>query len=143
MGLVFLLLLVVFSAVLADEVKMPLCCGNVSYIGKSHLPKRMKGYAKRILSADAFVGVNIGTELSDMPNPTQVVALLKAQQLHHVRLFDADEAMLVALANTKISVIISVPNDQLLGVGQSNETAANQANVMPAHVPVTKQGNSL
>ncbi|GAA0183725.1 glucosidase [Lithospermum erythrorhizon] len=87
---------------------------------------------------DAFVGVNIGTELSDMPNPTQVVALLKAQQIRHVRLFDADQAMLVALANTKISVIISVPNDQLLAIGQSNATAANwvKRNVL-SHVPAT------
>ncbi|CAA3026928.1 glucan endo-1,3-beta-glucosidase 3 [Olea europaea subsp. europaea] len=87
---------------------------------------------------DAFIGVNIGTALSDMPNPTQVVALLKAQQIHHVRLFDADQAMLLALANTGIRVTISVPNDQLLGIGQSNATAVNwvSRNVL-AHVPAT------
>ncbi|CAA2981814.1 glucan endo-1,3-beta-glucosidase 3-like [Olea europaea subsp. europaea] len=87
---------------------------------------------------DAFVGVNIGTELSDMPSPTQVVALLKAQQIHHVRLFDTDREMLLALANTGIRVIVSVPNDQLLGIGQSNATAANWVshNIL-AHVPAT------
>ncbi|KAK4798793.1 hypothetical protein SAY86_031119 [Trapa natans] len=35
---------------------------------------------------DAFVGVNIGTDLSDLPHPTQVVALLKAQNIRHIRL---------------------------------------------------------
>ncbi|CAI9096744.1 OLC1v1032954C2 [Oldenlandia corymbosa var. corymbosa] len=87
---------------------------------------------------DAFIGVNIGTELSDMPNPTQVVALLKAQQIRHVRLFDADRAMLLALANTGIRVTVSVPNDQLLGIGQSNASAANwvSRNII-AHVPAT------
>uniref|UniRef100_A0A6N2NE33 Uncharacterized protein n=1 Tax=Salix viminalis TaxID=40686 RepID=A0A6N2NE33_SALVM len=35
---------------------------------------------------EAFIGVNIGTDLSDMPHPTQAVALLKAQQIRHVRL---------------------------------------------------------
>ncbi|CAA3024904.1 glucan endo-1,3-beta-glucosidase 3-like [Olea europaea var. sylvestris] len=87
---------------------------------------------------DGFIGVNIGTALSDMPNPTQVVALLKAQQIHHVRLYDADRAMLLALANTGIRVTVSVPNDQLLGIGQSNATAANwvSRNVL-AHVPAT------
>ncbi|KAL2518778.1 Glucan endo-1 [Abeliophyllum distichum] len=87
---------------------------------------------------DAFIGVNIGTALSDMPNPTQVVALLKAQQIHHVRLYDADRAMLLALANTGIRVTVSVPNDQILGIGQSNATAANwvSRNVL-AHVPAT------
>ncbi|KAK6122407.1 hypothetical protein DH2020_043849 [Rehmannia glutinosa] len=91
-------------------------------------------------SADeaAFIGVNIGTSLSDMPDPTQVVALLKAQQIRHVRLYDTDRAMLLALANTGIHVIVTVPNDQLLAIGQSNATAANwvSRNILP-HVPAT------
>ncbi|KAK6931619.1 Glycoside hydrolase family 17 [Dillenia turbinata] len=87
---------------------------------------------------DAFIGVNIGTALSAMPHPTQVVALLKSQQIRHVRLYDADQTMLLALANTGIQVVVSVPNDQLLGIGQSNATAANWVarNVL-AHVPTT------
>ncbi|XP_047324582.1 glucan endo-1,3-beta-glucosidase 2-like [Impatiens glandulifera] len=87
---------------------------------------------------DPFIGVNIGTDLSDMPHPTQVVALLKAQQIRHVRLFDADRGMLLALAKTGIKVAISIPNQQLLGIGQSNSTAANwvSQNVI-AHYPDT------
>ncbi|KAK1577187.1 hypothetical protein Q3G72_019654 [Acer saccharum] len=87
---------------------------------------------------DAFIGVNIGTDLSDMPHPTQVVALLKAQNIRHVRLYDADRGMLVALANTGIQVVVSVPNDQILGIGQSNSTAANwvSRNIV-AHYPAT------
>ncbi|CAI9111363.1 OLC1v1011580C2 [Oldenlandia corymbosa var. corymbosa] len=91
-----------------------------------------------ICLADAFIGVNIGTDLSDMPHPTQVVALLKSQQIKHVRLYNADRGMLLALANTGIKVAISVPNEQLLGIGQSNATAANwvSQNVV-AHYPST------
>ncbi|KAM7484686.1 hypothetical protein LguiA_000695 [Lonicera macranthoides] len=91
------------------------------------------------VSADeAFVGVNIGTDISDMPNPTQVVALLKAQQIRNVRLYDTDQAMLLALANTGICVTVSVPNDQLLAIGQSNTTAANWvARNILTHVPAT------
>ncbi|XP_011097437.1 glucan endo-1,3-beta-glucosidase 2 isoform X1 [Sesamum indicum] len=87
---------------------------------------------------DAFIGVNIGTDLSDMPHPTQVVALLKTQQIRHIRLYNADRGMLLALANTGIRVTISVPNEQLLGIGQSNSTAANwvSQNVV-AHYPAT------
>nr|POE74995.1 glucan endo-1,3-beta-glucosidase 3 [Quercus suber] len=86
----------------------------------------------------AFIGVNLGTDVSNMPSPTQVVALLKAQNIRHVRLYDADRAMLLALANTGIQVTVAVPNDQLLGIGQSNATAANWVtrNVL-AHVPAT------
>lgn len=73
-----------------------------------------------------------------MPHPTQVVALLKAQQLRNVRLYDADRGMLLALANTGIKVAITVPNDQLLGIGQSNSTAANWvAQNVVAHYPAT------
>ncbi|XP_031399245.1 glucan endo-1,3-beta-glucosidase 2 isoform X2 [Punica granatum] len=87
---------------------------------------------------DAFIGVNIGTDLSDMPHPTQVVALLKAQNIRHIRLYDADRGMLVALANTGIQVIVSVPNEQLLGIGQSNSTAAKWvSNNVVAHYPAT------
>ncbi|KAL4586736.1 hypothetical protein LXL04_011380 [Taraxacum kok-saghyz] len=87
---------------------------------------------------DAFVGVNIGTALSDMPSPAQVVALLKAQQIRHVRLYDADQAMLLALSGTGIRVTVSVPNQQLLAIGQSNSTAANWvARNILTHVPAT------
>ncbi|KAL2904590.1 Glucan endo-1 3-beta-glucosidase 3 [Bienertia sinuspersici] len=77
-------------------------------------------------------------DLSDAPSPTQVVALLKSQNIRNVRLFDADRAMLRAFAHTGIQVIVSVPNEQLLGVGQSNTTAANWVtrNIV-AHVPAT------
>ncbi|KAE8690879.1 Glucan endo-1,3-beta-glucosidase 2 [Hibiscus syriacus] len=90
------------------------------------------------LFEEAFVGVNIGTDLSDVPSPTQVVALLKSQNVRHVRLYDADRAMLLALANTGIQVIVSVPNELLVGIGQSNATAANWvARNIIAHVPAT------
>ncbi|GAB4828737.1 hypothetical protein Ancab_018405 [Ancistrocladus abbreviatus] len=73
-----------------------------------------------------------------MPDPTQVVALLKTQNIGHVRLFGADQGMLLALANSGIQVMVSVPNDQLLGIGQSNATAANWvARNIVAHVPAT------
>ncbi|XP_022727982.1 glucan endo-1,3-beta-glucosidase 2-like [Durio zibethinus] len=94
--------------------------------------------AQAIADEDPYIGVNIGTDLSDMPHPTQVVALLKAQQIRHVRLYNADQGMLVALANSGIRVMVSIPNEQLLGIGQSNSTAANwvSRNIV-AHYPAT------
>ncbi|KAL4574360.1 hypothetical protein LXL04_021189 [Taraxacum kok-saghyz] len=87
---------------------------------------------------DAFVGVNIGTAVSDMPNPTQVAVLLKSQQLRHVRLYDADQGMLLALSGTGIQVTVTVPNQQLLAIAQSNTTASNwvSRNILP-HVGTT------
>ncbi|KAE8710297.1 Glucan endo-1,3-beta-glucosidase 3 [Hibiscus syriacus] len=86
-------------------------------------------------------------DLSDMPSPTQVVALLESQNVRHVRLYDADRwnkkndadrAVLLVLANTGIQVTVSVPNELLLGIGQSNATAANWvARNIISHIPAT------
>ncbi|KAA8515518.1 hypothetical protein F0562_018871 [Nyssa sinensis] len=72
----------------------------------------------------AYVGVDIGTDVSNFLSPADLVAFLQLQKITHVRLYDADADILKALAKTKIRVIISVPNNQLLGIGSSNATAA-------------------
>ncbi|KAK3147956.1 hypothetical protein QOZ80_3BG0288820 [Eleusine coracana subsp. coracana] len=85
---------------------------------------------------DAYIGVNIGTAMSSVPSPSQITTLLRSQNIRHIRLYDADPAMLAALSNTGIRVIVSVPNEQLLGIGNSNATAANWvARNVAAHFP--------
>ncbi|XP_047308627.1 glucan endo-1,3-beta-glucosidase 1 isoform X2 [Impatiens glandulifera] len=73
---------------------------------------------------EPYVGVNIGTDVSNNLSPTDLVSFLQLQKITHVRLYDADGDILKALAKTKIRVIISVPNNQLIGIGTSNSTAA-------------------
>ncbi|XP_057824549.2 glucan endo-1,3-beta-glucosidase 3 isoform X2 [Cryptomeria japonica] len=86
----------------------------------------------------AFVGVNIGTDVSNMPSASDVVALLKRQNITHVRLFDADRQMLLAMANSSIQVMVTLPNNQLLGIGQSSSSAANWVNKnVAAYLPNT------
>ncbi|KAG6394458.1 hypothetical protein SASPL_145043 [Salvia splendens] len=87
---------------------------------------------------DVFVGVNIGANISSMLHPTEVAALLESHQINHVRLYDADADMLLALANTSIEVSVSVPNDEILTISQSNSTATKwlSQNVL-AHYPHT------
>ncbi|KAE8670178.1 Glucan endo-1,3-beta-glucosidase 1 [Hibiscus syriacus] len=74
---------------------------------------------------EPFVGVNIGTDVSDLLSPTELVSFLQVQRISHIRLYDANQDILKALAKTKIRVIISVPNNQLLAIGSSNTTAAS------------------
>ncbi|XP_072988665.1 glucan endo-1,3-beta-glucosidase 4 [Typha latifolia] len=81
-----------------------------------------------INASGAFVGINIGTDMSNLPSASDVVSILKAKQVKHVRLFDADHQMLTALANTGIEVMVGVPNDQLLRIGQSRSEAADWIN---------------
>ncbi|XP_068647166.1 glucan endo-1,3-beta-glucosidase 4-like isoform X2 [Aristolochia californica] len=76
----------------------------------------------------AFVGMNIGTDMSNSPPATDVVKILKTLNITHVRLFDADHRMLNALASTGIEVMVGIPNDELLGIGQSQAKAAEWVN---------------
>lgn len=73
---------------------------------------------------EPFVGVNIGTDVSNLLSPSDLVSFLKLQKINHIRLYDADPDILKALSRTKIRVIIGVPNNQLLAMGSSNATAA-------------------
>ncbi|GMI72726.1 hypothetical protein like AT1G11820 [Hibiscus trionum] len=77
---------------------------------------------------ELFVGVNIGTDVSNLLSAKDLVSFLQVQKISHVRLYDANPDILKALENTEISVIISVPNNQLLAIGSSNTTAASWIN---------------
>ncbi|XP_004504325.1 glucan endo-1,3-beta-glucosidase 4 [Cicer arietinum] len=86
----------------------------------------------------AFVGVNIGTDVSDMPSASNVVAILKANQITHVRLYDANAHLLQALSNTGIDVIVGVTNEEVLKIGESPSAAAAWINKnVVAYLPST------
>lgn len=76
------------------------------------------------LTSGAFVGINIGTDVSSLPPASDMVAILKAHQITHVRLFDADAKMLRAFANSGIDVMVGVTNEEVLGIGESSSAAA-------------------
>ncbi|XP_044482345.1 glucan endo-1,3-beta-glucosidase 4-like [Mangifera indica] len=86
----------------------------------------------------AYVGVNIGTDVSNMPSASDVVAILKANQITHVRLYDADSHMLKALANSGIEVIVGVTNEEVLGIGETPATGAAWINKnVASYIPST------
>ncbi|XP_004294998.1 PREDICTED: glucan endo-1,3-beta-glucosidase 4 [Fragaria vesca subsp. vesca] len=76
----------------------------------------------------AFIGVNIGTDVSDLPSATEMVAILTAHQITHVRLYDADAHMLRALSNSGIEVVVGITNEEVLGIGESPSVAAAWVN---------------
>ncbi|XP_077211885.1 glucan endo-1,3-beta-glucosidase 4-like [Tasmannia lanceolata] len=86
----------------------------------------------------AFIGMNVGTNLSNMPVAANVVEILQAQKITHIRLFNADNRMLSALANTGIEVMVGVTNDELLRIGESRSAAADWVNRnVAAFLPAT------
>ncbi|XP_065879194.1 glucan endo-1,3-beta-glucosidase 4 isoform X2 [Euphorbia lathyris] len=86
----------------------------------------------------AYVGINIGTDVSNMPPASNVVAMLKANQITHVRLYDADAHMLRALSNSGIEVMVGVTNEEVLGIGESPAAAAAWVNKnVASYLPTT------
>lgn len=86
----------------------------------------------------AFVGVNIGTDVSDLPSASNIVDILQANQITHVRLYDANAHLLQALSNTSIEVIVGVTNEEVLRIGESPSAAATWINKnVVAYVPST------
>ncbi|KAL8109676.1 glucan endo-1,3-beta-glucosidase 4-like [Apium graveolens] len=89
-------------------------------------------------SVGGYVGINIGTDLSNLPAASDVVAIIKASQITHVRLFDADSHMLTALSDTGIEVMVGVTNEEVLGIGESAAVAAAWINNnVAAYLPST------
>lgn len=88
------------------------------------LPKIKQQLKAQTQDTQPFVGVNIGSDVSNLVSPSGLVSFLQVQKITHIRIYDADPDLLKALARTKIRVIISVPNNQLLAIGSSNTTAA-------------------
>lgn len=89
-------------------------------------------------ASGAFVGINIGTDVSNMPSAPDVVAILKTNQITHVRLYDADAHMLKALADSGIEVMVGVTNEEILGIGESASKAAAWINQnVAAYLPST------
>jgi exo-beta-1,3-glucanase (GH17 family) len=67
-----------------------------------------------------------------------VVSILKAHQITHVRLYDANAHLLQALSNSSIDVIVGVTNEEVLKIGESPSAAAAWINKnVVAYVPST------
>lgn len=88
--------------------------------------------------AGAIVGFNYGSQLSVVPSTSQLVNLVKVQHITSIRLYDANSTILQALSGTGVQVSITIPNTQLLSIGESNASAANWVkNNVVAYLPNT------
>ncbi|CAA2987819.1 glucan endo-1,3-beta-glucosidase 4-like [Olea europaea subsp. europaea] len=86
----------------------------------------------------AFVGINIGTDVTNLPSATDIIGILKTNRINHVRLFDSDAHILSALSNTGIEVMVGVTNEEVLGIGESPSAAAAWINKnVAAYLPGT------
>ncbi|WCJ36657.1 Glucan endo-1 3-beta-glucosidase [Euphorbia peplus] len=85
------------------------------------------------------IGVNYGLLGDNLPNPNQVISLLKSKNVNQIRIFDPNPGVLTAVKNTGISVILGVVNNDLPQLS-NNPAFAKQwvtKNVVP-YYPATK-----
>lgn len=59
------------------------------------------------------LGVNWGTQATHKLPPETVVQMMKDNGIQKVKLFDADETTMSALAGSGIEVMVAIPNNQL------------------------------
>ncbi|XP_043702663.1 glucan endo-1,3-beta-glucosidase 9 [Telopea speciosissima] len=69
------------------------------------------------------MGVNWGTSASHPLPPTNVVELLKSNEITKVKLFDADPLVLGALSGSRIDVTVGIPNSMLRNLSSSKKVA--------------------
>ncbi|MED6218334.1 hypothetical protein PIB30_025912 [Stylosanthes scabra] len=90
-------------------------------------------------AAVGSIGINYGRVANDLPPPSQVVQLLKSQGITRVKLYDTDAAVLSALSNTGITVVVAMPNELLSSAAGDQSFADNwvKANISAYH-PATQ-----
>ncbi|XP_071737093.1 glucan endo-1,3-beta-glucosidase 6-like [Rutidosis leptorrhynchoides] len=69
------------------------------------------------------IGANWGTQSSHPLPPQKVVKLLTDNGIQKVKLFDADYGALRALSNSRIEVMVGIPNDMLATMASSMKAA--------------------
>ncbi|KAK8706006.1 hypothetical protein V6N13_049588 [Hibiscus sabdariffa] len=92
-----------------------------------------------VSDAAGSVGVNYGRVANNLPSPDKVVQLLKSQGVTKVKIFDTDPAVLSAFANSGISLVVCLPNEQLATAAGDQSFADNwvQDNILK-YYPSTK-----
>lgn len=90
-------------------------------------------------SADSFLGVNYGQVADNLPPPSATAKLLQSTAIEKVRLYGTDPAIIKALANTGIGIVIGAANGDIAGLASDPNVATQwiNANVSPFY-PASK-----
>jgi exo-beta-1,3-glucanase (GH17 family) len=88
-------------------------------------------------AVEGAIGVNYGRVADKLPQPTVVANLVQRLGIKNVKIFDTDATVLSAFANTGISIIVGVPNNQIVSLAGSSSAArtwvqTNVKNFFPA-----------
>ncbi|MED6179673.1 Glucan endo-1,3-beta-D-glucosidase, variant 2 [Stylosanthes scabra] len=93
----------------------------------------------RFADSQSFIGVNYGQVSDNLPPPDATANLLKSTTIGKIRLYGADPAIIKALANSGISIVIGAANGDIPNLASDPNAAAQwvNANVLP-YYPASK-----
>ncbi|KAL8116169.1 hypothetical protein AgCh_022603 [Apium graveolens] len=100
-------------------------------------------------SSQSFIGVNYGQLADNLPSPAVTAKLLESTAIGKVRLYNADPAIVKALANTGIGIVIGLANGEIPGIASDPNVAgqwvgANVLQFYPAsNIEVITVGNEV
>lgn len=81
------------------------------------------GAVDNAINEEIAMGINYGIIADNLPSITEAVALISSMKIGKVRIYDANPAVLNALANTGISATISVTTDLIGGIAADPSVA--------------------
>ncbi|KAG8637768.1 hypothetical protein MANES_15G163900v8 [Manihot esculenta] len=89
--------------------------------------------------SQSFIGINYGSLADNLPPPTATAKLLQSTSIQKVRLYGADPAVLKALANTGIGIVIGAANGDIPPLASDPNSATQwiNANILP-YYPASK-----
>ncbi|KAL2512212.1 O-Glycosyl hydrolase family 17 protein [Abeliophyllum distichum] len=113
---------------------------TISYVFGSMSDSSNSVSFSNFLDSQSFIGVNYGNQASELPQPGDIVNLLKTTTIAKVRLLgSADQSMIKALANIDIELVIGLDNTEIQWVASGPDAASQWVNskVMP-YYPASK-----
>lgn len=92
-----------------------------------------------LAGSQSFIGINYGLLADNLPPPTATAKLLQSTSIQKMRLYGADPAVLKALANTGIGIVIGAANGDIPPLASDPNSATQwiNANILP-YYPASK-----
>ncbi|XP_057504567.1 glucan endo-1,3-beta-glucosidase 7-like isoform X2 [Actinidia eriantha] len=93
----------------------------------------------QVAKCDPFIGVNYGQVADNLPPPEATAKLIQTTAIEKVRLYGADPAMIKALANTGVGIVIGAANGDIPAMAADPNFAKSwiNTNVIPFY-PASK-----
>lgn len=73
--------------------------------------------------AEANIGINYGRVADNLLRPKDVAKLVQSIGVKHIKIFDYEKEIIRAFDHTGISLIVCVPNQEIIGFAQSEKAA--------------------